>query len=116
MPSPGFLGYQGNLLALLFPANSLSRCFASIGGGEPLIKGGSPLQQPFLPFLFRVLLLHFSISQCSMSTVKVLIIGGGLAGLSAAHSALERGANVVSWTRRRRSDTEFRPPGAEYVF
>lgn len=31
-----------------------------------------------------------------MSKVKVIIVGGGLSGLSAAHTVLERGGNVVS--------------------
>lgn len=31
-----------------------------------------------------------------MSGAKVIVVGGGLSGLSAAHTVLERGGNVVS--------------------
>jgi glycine/D-amino acid oxidase-like deaminating enzyme len=35
-----------------------------------------------------------------MSNAKVIIVGGGLSGLSAAHTVLERGGNVVSTPAR----------------
>jgi ribulose 1,5-bisphosphate synthetase/thiazole synthase len=36
------------------------------------------------------------INHKTMSNAKVIIVGGGLSGLSAAHTVLERGGNVVS--------------------
>jgi ribulose 1,5-bisphosphate synthetase/thiazole synthase len=36
------------------------------------------------------------INHNTMSNAKVIIVGGGLSGLSAAHTVLERGGNVVS--------------------
>jgi 2-polyprenyl-6-methoxyphenol hydroxylase-like FAD-dependent oxidoreductase len=39
---------------------------------------------------------------------QVIVVGGGLAGLSAAHTLLERGANVVLLDKQRLADVE--PP------
>lgn len=41
----------------------------------------------------RTLLPYFFFHQYIMA--QVIVVGGGLAGLSAAHTLLERGANVL---------------------
>lgn len=49
----------------------------------------------YIRVLFSLLDYQYH-QQITMSKVKVIIVGGGLSGLSAAHTVLERGGNVVS--------------------
>ena len=60
-------------------------------------RAGTPYKDLFNPplsrywlYCFRVL-IHHSLPQMA----QVIVVGGGLAGLSAAHTLLERGANVL---------------------
>lgn len=41
------------------------------------------------------LLLNRRLLQTVMSTHRTIVVGGGLAGLSAAHTLLEKGTNVL---------------------
>ena len=39
--------------------------------------------------------VRYAARHAAMSTSRTIVVGGGLAGLSAAHTALENGATVV---------------------